>query len=83
MSVNCKIYLNDRCIICNAGYILQDDHSCILSCDNTNYDTILVPSHNQCIRKCHQKCATCTADPKVCLTCNSIRISPPDCTCPN
>ncbi|KAM3145890.1 hypothetical protein pb186bvf_001868 [Paramecium bursaria] len=87
MVPNCKIYLNDRCNICNAGYILQDDHSCVLvsqSCDKTNYDTVLVPSHNQCIRRCHQKCATCSlADPQICLSCNSIRTSPPNCNCPN
>ncbi|KAM3145900.1 hypothetical protein pb186bvf_001878 [Paramecium bursaria] len=83
MDINCNIYLNDRCIICNSGYILNDDNSCILTCDSTNYNTILVLSHNQCIRKCHQKCATCSADPNICLTCNSIRASPPDCKCPN
>ena len=46
MDINCNIYLNDRCIICNSGYILKDDNSCILTCDSTNYDTTLVQSHN-------------------------------------
>ncbi|KAM3132583.1 hypothetical protein pb186bvf_015255 [Paramecium bursaria] len=83
MSQNCKIYLNDKCIICNIGFVLSNTHTCVAQCDNTLYSTLLIQSHNQCIRKCHPKCSTCSSDIQICLTCHGIRVSPPACECPN
>ncbi|KAM3127954.1 hypothetical protein pb186bvf_019934 [Paramecium bursaria] len=84
MKAHCEIYLNDRCIICQNGYILTNTHNCDLQCDSTLYKTTLISSHNQCLRQCYPKCATClSSNPSICLTCYGNRSNPPECNCPS
>ncbi|KAM3134120.1 hypothetical protein pb186bvf_013741 [Paramecium bursaria] len=79
----CQFYLNGRCIICKIGYVLSLEHICVTTCSQTQFTTSYVKSHNQCIRNCNPKCATCTNDDEnSCLICNGIRIDPPICKCP-
>ncbi|KAM3133408.1 hypothetical protein pb186bvf_014412 [Paramecium bursaria] len=78
----CQIYLNDRCIICKPGHLLQDNNQCLNQCSQLQQITYFNTQNNQCIRQCHTTCATCSIS-AICLTCSGNRINPPNCDCPN